>query len=89
MKKYRRLKESEIEIKSKEEQIIGLKNSKYHLHLKDLEEGYIPLEMEMLSEIFNINNLNIDKLSEEQYFKSLEYIFEKIQIIVNIKKEIN
>lgn len=87
MKRYKKLKESLIEVRDFNQKIIGLKGSNYHLHIKDLEDGYTPLEMIMLSDIFNINNLNIDKLTEEQYFKSLEYIFEKIQMISKIKKE--
>jgi hypothetical protein len=86
MKRYKRY--ESIEVKDYKEKIIGLKGSNYPLHLKDLEEGYIPLEMEMLPELFEINNLDINKLNEEQYFKSLEYIFEKIQDIIELNLSI-
>ena len=86
MKRYKRY--ESIEVKDYKEKTIGLKGSNYHLHLKDLEEGYIPIEMEMLSELFEINNLDINKLNEEQYFKSLEYIFEKIQDIIELSSSI-
>lgn len=87
MKKYKPFKE-QLEMKDKETKAFGLKGSNYHLHVDDLIEGKIPIEIEAFHEICNILNLDINKLSEDKYFKCLEIIFEKIQVVYNICEKI-
>jgi hypothetical protein len=77
MKKFK----SPLKIKDYEERIIGLKGRNYHLHVQDLIDGMVPIEMEMLQELCKILGVDYAKLKQETCFLALEYIFNKVQDI--------
>ena len=69
------------------EDAFGIKDSKYHIHAKDIKEGMIPLEMETFGKICESLQIDIESLNELQLFKCYEHIYDAIQITYNALEE--
>ena len=67
----------------------GLKNSNYHLHLEDLKDGIIPIELETFNKILETLNIDINSIPESKVYKCYEHIYDVVQITFNTIEENN
>lgn len=72
-----------------ENEIIKLEGNDYHIHLKDLKEGKILIELNLLFNLCKILKVNYDDLEPEQFMKSLNLINKEINNAIKIIEGVN
>jgi hypothetical protein len=77
--------ESKVVI-DKENGIISLKDTNYHFHAQDIQEGRTPIEMIKLTEICQILNIDEDSIPMEKLMECYAKLYEIIEFSYEVSK---